>query len=435
MILNRYSRVLESNANLQSMIDTETLLRRNRFIENLLHGHLIDLEVITAHMQEYRIRLDGVCWVCSVYLENQRESISDDWNVWQETKSALFGTAERIISTSRNLQGLSCELPNEEIVLIIAAGDAVGNQPVPDFIERYLASLDSTLREKVQIGVSKPIFELTGFEQGYAQSRQALRIGLLREHPRVHYFENVAPRNTSVIDYERIVSRFADLAGEGTALGIEGFVDEIILQAQSCFSTYENGLDYYLKIILHSSEYLERNYGVVQTERLETNPILLAVECTTIGEMRQFLTGFFHTALLSIREHLHAISSTTVKVHSTMKYIEDNFTDKSLNLAKAADSIGSNPSYLSRIFSRETGVSFQEYLTRLRIKASKELIGASAMPLYRIAEQTGFGSVLSFNRAFRKHEGCSPGEYRNRHHLVSAQASTDGSMDESEEER
>jgi AraC-like DNA-binding protein len=60
------------------------------------------------------------------------------------------------------------------------------------------------------------------------------------------------------------------------------------------------------------------------------------------------------------------------------------------------------------------GRSFQEYVYRKRIEAAKKLITSTDDPLHRISTRCGFGSPLSFYRAFRKLEDCTPKEYRIR---------------------
>ena len=74
--------------------------------------------------------------------------------------------------------------------------------------------------------------------------------------------------------------------------------------------------------------------------------------------------------------------------------------------------LGLNPSYLSRVFSQSTGTSFSEYLARVRIDRGVQLLKDTNEPIYAISQKIGFGSQLSFRRAFRKLIGRTPNEYR-----------------------
>lgn len=82
-----------------------------------------------------------------------------------------------------------------------------------------------------------------------------------------------------------------------------------------------------------------------------------------------------------------------------------------LDLADLARRLGTNTLYLSRALNEGLGQSFSEFLNRQRIKAAQErLAGDDA--ILSIAEDVGFGSKASFNRAFQAYVGCTPSQYR-----------------------
>ena len=70
-------------------------------------------------------------------------------------------------------------------------------------------------------------------------------------------------------------------------------------------------------------------------------------------------------------------------------------------------------SYLSQLFNKELGMSFSDYVNQFRVVESKRLMDAE--PLARIqdfAERSGFHSISTFRRAFTKHTGIIPSEYK-----------------------
>jgi AraC-like DNA-binding protein len=68
--------------------------------------------------------------------------------------------------------------------------------------------------------------------------------------------------------------------------------------------------------------------------------------------------------------------------------------------------------YFCTLFKRSTGVTFTEYLTRVRIERVKELLANPNLRISEIAFQSGFQSLTHFNRVFLKLSGESPTEYR-----------------------
>lgn len=102
------------------------------------------------------------------------------------------------------------------------------------------------------------------------------------------------------------------------------------------------------------------------------------------------------------------------KMEYLLEYMEQHYSE-ALSLEEAAGIIDLSKYYFTRIFRQYTGQTFLDYLTRLRINASKEMLKNTAIPMSRISKSCGYASVSSFNRSFRRLCGCTPSEYRNQH--------------------
>ena len=76
--------------------------------------------------------------------------------------------------------------------------------------------------------------------------------------------------------------------------------------------------------------------------------------------------------------------------------------------ARAAASLGVTDKKLSRVFHREAGVCFSDYLALRRLSEAGNLLRAGGRTAAEIAFAVGFRSVRTFNRAFRKHYGVTP---------------------------
>lgn len=93
------------------------------------------------------------------------------------------------------------------------------------------------------------------------------------------------------------------------------------------------------------------------------------------------------------------------------KLISSSWSDPMLGLAALADQLKVSEAHLSRVFKREVGVGVAEYISRLRVEASKKLIESGEMNIKSIALSVGFTSDTNFIRVFKKYENTTPGKY------------------------
>ena len=91
--------------------------------------------------------------------------------------------------------------------------------------------------------------------------------------------------------------------------------------------------------------------------------------------------------------------------------MEDNLRIQVWGLAMVSEQFGLSEGYLSALFKEEMNVNFADYLEDLRMKEACRLLKEGGL-VADIAERTGYNSVQSFRRAFKRVLGVSPSEYR-----------------------
>lgn len=94
-------------------------------------------------------------------------------------------------------------------------------------------------------------------------------------------------------------------------------------------------------------------------------------------------------------------------------YIRQNF-QKDVTLDEVSKIVDISPYYFSKLFKQETGENFIEYLTKIRMKNAEELLHDSAYSIKEICAMSGYGDPNYFSRIFKKYEGVTPSEYRER---------------------
>lgn len=103
-------------------------------------------------------------------------------------------------------------------------------------------------------------------------------------------------------------------------------------------------------------------------------------------------------------------------IKNALKYIEDHYAEK-LTLSDVADKVYVSQWHLSKLIAKNTNQSFSDLLNGVRIERAKKLLCNPALRVWEISEAVGFADVTHFSRIFKKHEGMSANEYRNKRNV------------------
>ena len=98
-------------------------------------------------------------------------------------------------------------------------------------------------------------------------------------------------------------------------------------------------------------------------------------------------------------------------LEEAIQYIRENYHEK-LSLENVAEKIYISPYYLSHLFKEELGITFLEYLTRIRMEEAKKLLMDRSLTILDISLRIGYDDPGYFSKVFKKNIGVSPSQYR-----------------------
>ncbi|MCD7955433.1 MAG: AraC family transcriptional regulator [Lachnospiraceae bacterium] len=99
------------------------------------------------------------------------------------------------------------------------------------------------------------------------------------------------------------------------------------------------------------------------------------------------------------------------KLNTVFDYMDQHYSED-LSLETVASVAGFSKYHFSRLFKQCSGYNFYDYLCVLRIRAAETLLMSPDLSITEVALQSGFSSLSTFNRTFKKKKGCTPSEYR-----------------------
>ena len=116
-------------------------------------------------------------------------------------------------------------------------------------------------------------------------------------------------------------------------------------------------------------------------------------------------------AVKSIHSNTKPADMKEAAFDKMIAYIDENYQRK-IELEDIAKIGGYNVNYTSQFFKRQLGVSFLEYVLRLRLREATVSLANSTDSVAHIAINCGFADIKAFNVAFKKHFHTTPSEYR-----------------------
>jgi AraC-like DNA-binding protein/ligand-binding sensor protein len=118
-----------------------------------------------------------------------------------------------------------------------------------------------------------------------------------------------------------------------------------------------------------------------------------------------------HLAMMSNQVFIQQENAEPPVIKKARDYIQEHQGEK-LSLGQVARAVNMSTFYFCKTFKKVTGINFTDYLSRVRIEKSKNLLLNPNLRVSEIAFEVGFQSLTHFNRVFKKILGQSPTEYR-----------------------
>lgn len=410
-IAGEYRRVADLNAHLRERVESDREVVRDHVIDELLRGQVIaDIE---DTVPEFGVESRGLTYVVLIVHAEQNSDASARSlrSIWlQETLVEIIDDELEAWET----QGLVCALSNGEVAVIVAHhSDTVGTATVAAFMQSISDQASSALDTEVHIGSSAAVVGLENIATGYRQAVEALRRGVVDWSVRIHSYVNVKRQETKTVESKRVVNRFTEvLARTDDADAVSRFVADFVRDAQKHFSHHSDLQSYCIESVINIMDYAERR-SVGDAKRGLARFCEDLTACRTSGEIIAVIGGVLSGLAKRCREVIYPHGAIDANVARTLSYVDEHYHEN-IGLETVADAVGLNPSYLSRIFKRIVKTSFHEHLARVRVEKARSLLEATDTPIYEIARVVGFGSPLTLKRNFRKIEGCTPSDYRER---------------------
>ena len=374
--------------------------------ELLKEGREIGLDLVA---DRYNIVL------LQIFSDHQVEGYSEERNAAEQAIEKMTEKMKNILMVELGLEGWG---------FIIKETDEARSveQTLDEFLEKLQEMIGTYEGIEYFAGVGRAVARLSELNRCFEEANRAFAYRYLRTWNQVIYSEK-EPGNASVdenlnlsaLNVEKMdrksVEQFLKTGLRGE---VHHFIDEYFASLgekniQSLMLRQYVTMDMYFSAVAmleqlgYDRAELVHRCGDFQT---------MTTVFSTVEQTKEYLQGVFESAV-DLRE---AVSQK--KYSSLLKdaraYIERNYDQEDISLNKAAASVNLSPNHFSTIFNQETGQTFIEFLTEVRMERAKELLRSTSMKMSEIAFAVGYKDAHYFSYLFKKTQDCTPREYRSR---------------------
>lgn len=268
---------------------------------------------------------------------------------------------------------------------------------------------------KLYFGVGEESETLWGAVLSYRQARSALDNRLISK--RVISPAELAAREAAPMqEADGIPNLFAHYQSALLSGDITGAKRLI---AEQLYPLLEGGCYPYCYVRLIYSQLLSLVLGVIMEHKIPMQELT-----RNSGGLYEQLFGQrtlegLHLCFLGLQQQLlQRIGSNSGNIsrgliRSAQIYINSR-PSGSVSLTEVAAHVALSPSYFSKLFKKETGISFVDYIKNSRIERAKTLLRSTNKKVYEICDELGYQNVQYFTTLFKNMVGMTPLEYKQK---------------------
>lgn len=358
----------------------------------------------------------GSLGVLQLELDNLQQSRFQE----QDRELLLFAVSNIVSETLPEEARFSPIVLNHSQVTLLTCKEEdteAGQALFYETAQHIKAKVQEYLGLECSIGISLPFKRLSDAKRAYKESSQALKLRfILGSNIIVRYadIEDQGNAEKTVYTKLRLIEEQMMLALEERQLEkveqqFQRYLDELLCK---------DGLyqEHHLLLLQLAS----RTVSIAQEQGLSMQQLWNGEEelkhlfrLQTRSEIESWFHSKLFKPVIGILEDMADKQFVSI-TRRIVEIVQEQY-DKDISLEYCAAVMNFNPAYISRVFKKEMGVSFSEYLSEYRMNIAKNLLATTELKVSEIGQKVSYTNISAFIRTFRRTFGVTPGQYREQH--------------------
>ncbi|NOV01725.1 helix-turn-helix domain-containing protein [Paenibacillus planticolens] len=417
MISEHVHTLFQSKSQLEREVHQHIGQVRTFFLIKAFQGH-IKVSELPEKLAQFGYTQQIEEWKTMSVITLQIDSIDNTRYEKRDLELLLFAAHNMIEELIPSEQRLTPVIIDQTVVTLIGSPDseaAAFRNTVYALTEQMQQHIFSYLNLHVSIGMSLPIHAFSQMSIAYKEGLEALKHRIKLGEGIIIQYENInSGKHFLNLNYPKPLEN--ELM-DAIKLAEKDKSKELLRQLlQAVFAAPLSPQEYQIPL----ARLLNNLLMVMQESGISLNQIhpnkgslfeeLLDLHMTAEIE-DWFWTEVIHPLIRIYRDRQDA------QYHNISEKIIDlvqKYYDTDLTLEECASRLHYNANYLSSIFRKETNCSFSDYLSAYRFNMAKKWLSETDLPIKDISSKLRYNNSQNFIRSFRKQEGITPGQYRDK---------------------
>ncbi|MCQ6563048.1 helix-turn-helix domain-containing protein [Paenibacillus mendelii] len=395
---------VHATRDLMEQINHQRPIVREQFFVRLLVGSIKDSGEITAFMARENMTLPGESCFVAVIPTDGYEHIST------QSREELLRMLSEVALPGAVGYGVEMIQDNVIAILIVTGCDVTAMRETQEESAREIVRLfEQCWGIRPTVGIGNPVSGMPLVNRSYIEASAAMEANARGRRGGIVFFDELSEWQESnewysVEEQIRMVQSMKQGNKEAARTALATIMSDLQGKDVSLFYLRCMCFDL-INTFLRTMNELKLN---IQQEHRRN-----LIEFSTLKQLNAGMDGLIDDICDYVQANKESKSSALGA--DILHYIGQHYNEYDLNLEKIADHFRMSLSYFSRFMKDQTGYTFTDYVTHLRMEEVKRQLKSSDLPIKNIVTSVGYSDVSNFMRKFKNTEGLTLGQYRKLH--------------------
>ncbi|MEA5047476.1 MAG: response regulator [Eubacteriales bacterium] len=401
--------VFATYAALEAIVSSNMPVLQKSFMEGLLCQKQDDEAHVQKKMAELKIDLPYDRFVVAVV-----DVETADGKYCGETMRLLLSDAITTLFRESNYHVYSHIDSHGSILCIMNTYREMPDDDIEEHLNQLRDKILYIADCKIRAGIGQTVDRSVLLQQSCAEARVALNYqhvlggDAILHYKNIKHFENSFPDEDALSAY--LVRQFQENNIDELVVAIEKHICSLSAQREESLEKVRDFCTEYLLSIILASLKMGLALDLVEGNGVSLNALIKTEKPS--AQVEYVLTAT--KTLLSLLFGSHDDASNYL-ISQARDYISRNLRVQDLNLDSVSCHVGLSRIYFCKLFHKEVGVSFNNYLKHMRIEHSKRLLTETNLKVFEISDAAGFSNAKYFCYVFKQEIGMTPLEYQKKH--------------------